>query len=228
MKPSRSSLTADDFRLGLEVAIAVAVEAALAEPQPAAQHLLEHLTLEGADGRIGLGQLVVGAGMLPQDRQRTDAIPGDLGLDPAVVEQVGQLDEPAFPLLAAHLAAIHLREAFGDPVAELVAYCSEAKVDVDGKKRPWIDRKRDHLAAVAMAPASARAVVLADKLHNLLSIRLDLAEGRPVWECFNASKDQVLWYHGAMIEASGSDDPRLASLADECRTMLAEVAAIDG
>jgi guanosine-3',5'-bis(diphosphate) 3'-pyrophosphohydrolase len=120
-----------------------------------------------------------------------------------------------------------IREGFGDRVAELVAYCSEEKVDADGRKRPWVDRKRDHLAAVSTAPGSARAVILADKLHNLLSIGLDLVEGRPVWECFNASKEQVLWYHAAMIEACGSEDPGLIRLADECRTLLAEVAAID-
>jgi guanosine-3',5'-bis(diphosphate) 3'-pyrophosphohydrolase len=118
-----------------------------------------------------------------------------------------------------------VREGFGDRVAELVGYCSEVKVDAEGRKRPWIDRKRDHLAAVANAPDAAQAVILADKLHNLVSIQLDLVDGRAVWECFNASRNQVLWYHGAMIDACRSDDPRLARLKDECRVVLAEVAA---
>ena len=119
-----------------------------------------------------------------------------------------------------------VRQEFGDLVAEIVAFCSEEKLDAEGRKRPWIDRKRDHLATVVGAPDEVRAVVLADKLHNLLSIRLDLVEGRPVWECFNASKEQVLWYHGAMIEACGSDDPRVGRLLEECRGLLAEVSAI--
>ena len=70
---------------------------------------------------------------------------------------------------------------FGETVSELVRHCSEVKNDDQGNKRPWIDRKRDHLAALAEAPAEARAIVLADKLHNLICIELDLREGRPVW-----------------------------------------------
>src|SRR4051812_3152625 len=84
-------------------------------------------------------------------------------------------------------------ERFGPEVAETVRHCSEIKDDEQGRKRPWIDRKRDHLKVLAGAPAAARAVILADKLHNLLSIALDLQEGRPVWDGFHAGRDQVLW-----------------------------------
>ena len=121
-----------------------------------------------------------------------------------------------------------IRQGFGDRVAEIVDHCSETKLDPDGKQRPWLDRKQDHLASVATAPDTARAVILADKLHNLLSIRLDLLDGRPVWKSFNAGRDQVLWYQGAMIAACMSEDPRFARLADECRAMLAEVEALGG
>ena len=117
-----------------------------------------------------------------------------------------------------------IRRGFGDRVAGLVAACSETKLDGEGRKRAWIDRKQDHLREVAGASEEARAIALADKLHNLLSIKLDLLEGRDVWGCFNASRDQVLWYHGTMIEACLSDDPRLDRLGDEARALLAEVA----
>ena len=63
---------------------------------------------------------------------------------------------------------------FGPRVAELVGWCSERKKDDSGAHRPWADRKRDHIEALAAAPTDARAVVLADKLHNLTSIRFDL------------------------------------------------------
>ena len=63
-----------------------------------------------------------------------------------------------------------VRDRFGMEVAALVAHGSEVKLDATGTKRPWIDRKRDHLAALADAPPDARALVLADKLHNLASI----------------------------------------------------------
>ena len=61
-------------------------------------------------------------------------------------------------------------------------------------------------------------MILADKLHNLLSIACDLRDGRPVWSLFHADRDQVLWYYRTVIEPFGAGDPRLETLAAECRT----------
>jgi (p)ppGpp synthase/HD superfamily hydrolase len=116
---------------------------------------------------------------------------------------------------------------FGAAVAETVAHCSEIKTDSSGRKRPWIDRKRDHLEAMAGAPAPARAVLLADKLHNLLSIALDLREGRPTWSTFHAQRDQVLWYYRSALERLGAGDPRLQALADQGRQTLAMIEATE-
>src|SRR5262245_55736125 len=44
---------------------------------------------------------------------------------------------------AATLEEVEAR--FGAVVAETVRHCSEIKTDAAGRKRPWIDRKRDHL-----------------------------------------------------------------------------------
>jgi (p)ppGpp synthase/HD superfamily hydrolase len=121
-----------------------------------------------------------------------------------------------------------VRARFGPEVAALVGHGSEVKRDAGGQKRPWIDRKRDHLAALTGAPATARAVVLADKLHNLVSIAADLEEGRPMWSLFNAPRDQVLWYYAtsiATLAAGAESDPRLAALAEACRQWLCRVEA---
>jgi (p)ppGpp synthase/HD superfamily hydrolase len=123
---------------------------------------------------------------------------------------------------AATLEQVEAR--FGSAVAEIVRHCSEVKTDAAGVKRPWIDRKRDHLEAMAQAPVDARAVLLADKLHNLLSIELDLSEGRPVWSSFHAERDQVLWYYRTALDLLGTGDPRLEALAHACRTVLAAIA----
>ena len=120
-----------------------------------------------------------------------------------------------------------VRARFGPKVAELVAWCSEIKLDDQGRKRPWIDRKRDHLAALADAPRLALAVILADKLHNLVSIACDLRDGRHVWLRFNAGRDQVLCYYRAVIDCASPDDPLLRPLADECRRVLARIEAPD-
>jgi (p)ppGpp synthase/HD superfamily hydrolase len=115
---------------------------------------------------------------------------------------------------------------FGVVVADLVGHCSEVKLDERGLKRPWLDRKRDHLAAIATAPVEARAVILADKLHNLISIAIDLREGHPVWGEFHADRDQVLWYYHAVLDRCRSDDPRLQTLELRCREVLDEILAI--
>jgi len=118
-----------------------------------------------------------------------------------------------------------VEQQFGRVVAELVAHCSEVKTDDQGRKRPWIDRKSDHLAALREAPAGARAIVLADKLHNLISIDIDLREGRPVWNEFHAGRDQVLWYYHAIIAVCVGDsaDSRLQQVAARCREVLEEI-----
>ncbi|HEV3167927.1 MAG TPA: HD domain-containing protein [Isosphaeraceae bacterium] len=116
-----------------------------------------------------------------------------------------------------------IHDEFGAQVAETVHFCTEVKTDARGQKRPWLDRKRDHLNDLERAPVSALAVVLADKLHNLVSIQVDLEEGRAVWETFNAQREQVLWYYQTVIEQFGEGDPRLADLADQCQDALAEV-----
>ncbi len=118
-----------------------------------------------------------------------------------------------------------VEQRFGRVVAELVAHCSEIKTDDQGRKRPWIDRKSDHLAALREAPAGARAILLADKLHNLISIDIDLREGRPVWNEFHAGRDQVLWYYHAIIAICVGDsaDSRLQQVAARCREALEEI-----
>jgi (p)ppGpp synthase/HD superfamily hydrolase len=116
---------------------------------------------------------------------------------------------------------------FGPVVGEIVRHCSERKHDASGRKRPWLDRKREHLAAFAEAPPNARAVLLADKLHNLLSIELDLREGRAVWASFNADLAQVLWYYRASIETLAVGERRLEELGAHCRAVLETIDALE-
>ena len=95
-----------------------------------------------------------------------------------------------------------------------------------GPKRPGSTASETDLAELADAPVQARAIVLADKLHNLISIAIDLREGRPVWNEFHAEQDQVLWYYDAMIVSCGTGDPRLVELAAQCRNVLGEIARL--
>jgi (p)ppGpp synthase/HD superfamily hydrolase len=119
-----------------------------------------------------------------------------------------------------------VEQQFGKRVAELVGHCTEVKKDAQGAKRTWIDRKKDHLEALHEAPLEARAVVLADKLHNLISIECDLRDGRQVWIEFNAPRDQVLWYYDEMITCCAKQDPRLEHLAGCCRQVLGVIESL--
>ena len=116
-----------------------------------------------------------------------------------------------------------VRQEFGPEVARIVADCSERKHDAQGAKRPWIDRKTEHLAHLERAPVDSRAVALADKLHNLTSILVDLEDGGDVWSIFNADRAQVFWYYRAAIARYRLGDPRLQQLAAACEEMLGRI-----
>jgi (p)ppGpp synthase/HD superfamily hydrolase len=122
-----------------------------------------------------------------------------------------------------------IAEEFGEGVAAIVRDLSERKLDDDGRPRPWAERKREHLDRLAKAPLHSRAVALADKLHNLVSIRLDLqtaADRSAFWGRFNAPREDSLRQYHAFLDAVGRGDPLLERLADECRRVLAEVEAL--
>lgn len=118
------------------------------------------------------------------------------------------------------ITAAQIEAEFGAEVRSLVEAASEVKRDTLGAKRSWEDRKRDHLLALAEAPIAVRAIVLADKLHNLLSIQADLAAGARVWDRFNASRDRLYWYYSTLLLSLGREDSRLQRLAHEGARVL--------
>lgn len=95
------------------------------------------------------------------------------------------------------LAAIRCR--FGEHVAELVWACTDTYTE---PKPPWRKRKEAYLAHIETAPAEARLISAADKLHNARAIRADYrVHGEALWQRFNSSRDQVLWYYRALADA---------------------------
>lgn len=121
------------------------------------------------------------------------------------------------------VAVENLREQFPDEVVALVVATSEQKTDPRGEKRPWEDRKREHLDQIGEAPRAARAIVLADKLHNLETMLLDLSTDAICLGAFHAAPDRVLWYYGEMIARAAGHDAELEALAGECRSALERV-----
>lgn len=118
-----------------------------------------------------------------------------------------------------------LAETFSDEILQYVREMTEEKEAEDGKKRSWRDRKRDHIQVMQQASEGARAIELADKLHNLEAMLFDLqTEDRAeFWGHFGASPQEIVHYYHSMIEAAGQSDARLESLVKNCLARLEEL-----
>lgn len=112
--------------------------------------------------------------------------------------------------------------AFGDEIAALVDATSEVKSDAAGKPLPWRVRKEEQLRRLIKAPLEARAITLADKLHNLGTLIDDLRKDSSVWNRFNAPPSEQLWYYSAVLEI-GRNEPALASLVTELQVMVEQL-----
>ncbi len=118
-----------------------------------------------------------------------------------------------------------LQDEFPANVVEYVTASTERKRDDSGQQRSWRERKQEHIQQVASASLNARAVVLADKLHNLGTMLFDVDAGEELWSRFGAPAEQVLWYHQTMLEAAAGNDEELSELATQCRQLLARLAS---
>lgn len=117
-----------------------------------------------------------------------------------------------------------LTAEFPDAVVKLVVECSETKTDTSGAKIPWRVRKEAHIAIVRKASGAARAIVLADKLHNLGSMVFDLERGEEFWSRFNASPENVIWYHREIVAAAAAlPEPADAEFAGRIDRLATEV-----
>jgi len=121
-----------------------------------------------------------------------------------------------------------LAAEFPSTVIDYVSGLTERKLDAGGTKRSWQDRKDEHLRQVEQASVDVRAIVLADKLHNLSSILYDLEAGDDVWNRFGASPERVLWYHRQMVARAAGNDRLLIPLADACRGLISRLELMSG
>ncbi|GAB4150905.1 MAG: HD domain-containing protein [Planctomycetaceae bacterium] len=144
-----------------------------------------------------------------------------------ILQRAGFQDEETLAAALLHdiledtgYTATQLENEFPPRVAQFVKILSERKYDNRGHNRPWSERKREHIERIKNAPLECRAILLADKLHNLQSIQWDLDAGQSVWERFNAPQVDVVRYHRKIVTAAEANSPELKPLADECRTFI--------
>lgn len=89
-----------------------------------------------------------------------------------------------------------LKETFGDRVANLVAAASE-----HDKTLSWEERKQHTIDMLKGASLEEVQVIVADKLHNLKSIRNDLnLYGESVWQRFKRGKHHQHWYYANIVQ----------------------------
>jgi len=134
----------------------------------------------------------------------------------AVLHDVVEDTDLTIEQLAAH---------FSEEVIQYVSEMTEEKETTAGQKRSWRDRKQDHIQVMKQATLGARAIELADKLHNLESMLFDLQteDKQEFWGHFGASPKEIVQYYRSMIDAAGQSDQQLESLVKNCNVRLNEL-----
>lgn len=112
-----------------------------------------------------------------------------------------------------------IRRRYGDTVADIVDGCTDAY----GKpKPPWLERKKSYIAKLSGASPAVRLVSCADKLHNALSTLRDYrTHGEVLWNRFNATRNDLLWYYRALADQFLQNGPAL--LARELDRVVREL-----
>lgn len=89
-------------------------------------------------------------------------------------------------------------EDFGSRAAKIVKGVSEDKdpnVQTD-EKADWLERKQKYLDNLEKDDYEALMVCVADKIHNLQSMRdVYSVQGEKLWENFNAPSDKKIWFY---------------------------------
>jgi (p)ppGpp synthase/HD superfamily hydrolase len=97
-------------------------------------------------------------------------------------------------------------------VMAIIDGCTDDSPAAGHPKKPWRKRKKAYIAHIAKVSPSVLLVSAADKLHNARAIAADYSDlGEELWSRFNASRDDILWYYRALLEAF---DGRLIALQE--------------
>jgi (p)ppGpp synthase/HD superfamily hydrolase len=114
-----------------------------------------------------------------------------------------------------------IRVRFGETVARIVEGCTDS---FETPKAPWAERKRAYVAHAAHIDRATLRVSAADKVANVTAIMRDRRRvGESVWARFNASREEVIWYYSALVDAfrAAGGGP----LVDELARLVADLRA---
>jgi (p)ppGpp synthase/HD superfamily hydrolase len=90
-----------------------------------------------------------------------------------------------------NVTLVELRAAFGDEVADIVAYLTEPP-----RTMRWEQRKEKMIHSLRQAPLPVKLVAAADKYHNLQhTLQNQQKRGTAVWKRFGRGPEQQAWYY---------------------------------
>lgn len=118
------------------------------------------------------------------------------------------------------VTAEELRAELGDEVADIVAAVT------NDDSLSWKDKKLKYIESVRAAGESAKAVSVADKIHNAQSLIENHArEGTALWSHFNTGRDEKLWFEDAMLTML--QETWQHPLVDEYARLVTQMNALD-
>ncbi|PZO53453.1 MAG: phosphohydrolase [Phormidesmis priestleyi] len=175
--------------------------------------------------RVVLGErfeqaLLYAAQLHRQQRRKVTGVPYIshlLGVAALVIEDGGCEDSAISALLhdavedqggLETLAVI--RSQFGEQVADWVWACSASPRPMG---QSWRSHKAAYLQQVRQAPAEVRRIILADKLHNGLSLLVNLSlAGSSIWDEFSGTQADIIWFYQACCKLFPETDWMAARL----------------
>lgn len=89
-----------------------------------------------------------------------------------------------------------IRKELGSGVADIVSVVSE------DKSLEWEDRKKQYAENLTRSSEGVKAVVVADKIHNLRDLIVThQIMGSAIWEKFNRGKDKKMWFEKTVLDS---------------------------
>lgn len=113
-----------------------------------------------------------------------------------------------------------LEKSLGSQVVELILHLTE------DKSLAWEDRKQKYADAIRSAPVGAKAVSVADKIHNLESLlAAHESQGPKVWDAFSRGKEKKIWFEKIVLAAL--QEAWSHPLIEEYARLIAQLEACD-
>jgi len=94
-----------------------------------------------------------------------------------------------------HFPEEKLKKELGKKIFKIV------KLVTQDQSLPWEEKKRKYIKNLKRAPNEAKAIVIADKIHNLESLLIAYQEQGPkIWGKFKRGRDKIIWFQEEVLK----------------------------